>query len=180
MGRFSVEPITPVAVNLTRLELAVESTRKLRITMTIQAKDREIAKVVIRGIGIDVVYLDRLPTRAANAARAIRQKQRLGGDSLWDGGPVSQAIGFPGSSTPCISVDASDRRATCTASALRARPCVEHRSEATICLEHLKMMSRHSSGVTAQDFNWTSGEHPLGCDEVTTGIVVGSWIGEGP
>jgi hypothetical protein len=69
----------------TRTWLAVEAPGDLGVSVTIEAQDGEVVSVVVAGIAIQVVDLDRTAPLAADATGAVRQELDLGCEVLRDG-----------------------------------------------------------------------------------------------
>jgi hypothetical protein len=67
----SYVPIAPIHADLGRVELSIESAFKLRVAVTIEAKNGQIIRITVTRILINVVDLNRLPSIPTHAARPM-------------------------------------------------------------------------------------------------------------
>lgn len=65
----------PKEANQIRVQPTTEPAREHRVLMAFQTEDCEMCRVMIGGVAVNVVYLDRLPGHPAHAACAVRAKE---------------------------------------------------------------------------------------------------------
>ncbi|MCK1705027.1 recombinase family protein [Bradyrhizobium sp. 146] len=77
-------PLIATLRHVYRPQLSAEAAANLRLLMVLQAKNRQVVRGVIGRVFVDVVDLDGLARRVANATSAIVLVQHFGRDLVWN------------------------------------------------------------------------------------------------